>query len=65
MKYICKTEGFSIKGYTKENPERIKKITIKNGDIVETDNDGYMWKDNICLCHSDSIFGHYHFKKLN
>ena len=65
MKYICKTKGFSIKGYTKENPEKNKKITIKNGDIVETDNEGYMWKDNICFCHSDSILGHYHFEKLN
>ena len=64
VKYKCVTNGFEKAVYLNGNPDPIKRETICNGDILEC-NDGYIVKDGIPLCHKDSIFGKYHFRKAD
>ena len=60
--YICKTEGFSTRGFPKYNEDGNKMVRVNHGDIVSSDSKGYLWKDGICICHKESIVGRYHFK---
>lgn len=62
--YICKTGGFSSNGFPKYSEELTKMVRVNHGDIVLADSKGYLWKDGICLCHKESILGHYHFRKI-
>lgn len=63
--YICKTGGFSIKGFPKGNTDINRMVRVKSGDVVSSDSNGYLWKDGICVCHKDSILGKYHFLKIS
>ena len=49
--YICKTEGFSTRGFPKYNEDGNKMVRVNHGDIVSSDSKGYLWKDGICICH--------------
>lgn len=37
--------------------DKDKKVHIKKGDIIEWDNQGYLWSDNICFGHMDAYPG--------
>lgn len=62
--FVCKSNGFSTRGFNTHNNDSSEKIIIHSGDVVEADEQGYLWRNGICLCHKDSIVGHYHFKKI-
>lgn len=64
-RYICKTEGFSTRGFPKYNEDSNRRVRVNHGDIVSSDSKGYLLKDGICLCHKESIVGKYHFHKLS
>lgn len=61
MKYKCITNGFKTRGFKVDNPESEKWVSVVNGDILDCDGE-YIVKDEICLCHKDSIIGKYHFR---
>lgn len=62
--YVCKTEGFKTRGFSKYTKDINGMVRVNRGDIVSSDSQGYLWKDGICLCHKESIVGKYHFKKF-
>lgn len=62
--YICKTDGFSTSGFPRHNEDPNEMVRVNHGDIVQADSKGNLWKDGICLCHKESIMGHYHFRKI-
>ena len=62
--YICKSEGISTRGFPKYNEDGNKMVRVNYGDIVSSDSKGYLWKDEICICHKESIVGKYHFQKF-
>lgn len=64
-KYICKSEGFSTRGFPKYNEDINRMVRVKHRDVVTSDSKGYLWKDGICLCHKESVLGHYHFEKFS
>ena len=37
----------------------MSKLHIKKGDIIEWDNQGYLWYDNVCFGHMDAYPGQY------
>lgn len=63
-RYICKSDGLSTVGFPQYNEDLTKKVRVNHGDIVQVDLKGYLWKYGICICHKESIVGHYHFEKF-
>ena len=46
-------------GFLKENKDGREEVHIKKGDIIEYDNQGYLWYDNVCFGHMDAYPGQY------
>lgn len=37
----------------------LKRVTLKKGDTIEWDNQGYLWYDSVCFGHMDAYPGQY------
>lgn len=57
-KAIC-IRDFEGVGFLKENNDKDKKVHIKKGDIIEWDNQGCLWYDDVCFGHMDAYPGQY------
>lgn len=63
-RYICLTDGFRKSGVIQDNPVIVKKINIHSGEVVDCDERGMFFKNNVFICHRDSILGKQHFRKI-
>jgi hypothetical protein len=63
-KLKCKI-GFTTTGFTQDNKNNDYKINIKQNDIVDVDEQGYLWKNGICFGHKDSKFGKENFVAIS
>lgn len=41
-------------GFLRNNTDKNGKVNIKVGDIIECDNEGYLWFNNICFGHKEA-----------
>lgn len=57
-KAIC-IRDYNGSGYKRNNENSNIKVNIKKGDIIEWDNHGYLWFDNVCFGHMDAYPGQY------
>jgi hypothetical protein len=57
-KAIC-IRDYNGSGYKRNNENSNIKVHIKKGDIIEWDNHGYLWFDNVCFGHMDAYPGQY------
>ncbi len=55
---IC-IRDYDGRGFLKGNENKCKEVHIKKGDIVEWDNYGFLWLDNIRFGHMDAYPGQY------
>lgn len=55
---IC-IKDFKGVGFLKENNDESKKVYIKKGNIIEWDNQGYLWFKDVCFGHMDAYPGQY------
>lgn len=55
---IC-IRDYNGSGYKRNNENSNVKVNIKKGDIIEWDNQGYLWFDNVCFGHMDAYPGQY------
>ena len=46
-------------GFLKDTNDKDKKVHIKKGDIIEWDNQGCLWYDDVCFGHMDAYAGQY------
>ena len=46
-------------GFLKENKDGREEVHIKKGDVIEWDNQGYLWFDNVRFGHMDAYPGQY------
>lgn len=46
-------------GFLKENEDGCEEVHIKKDDIIEWDNQGYLWFGNVCFGHMDAYPGQY------
>ncbi len=68
-KYICTEDELFTLGYEHsweiDDDQCVSKIIkIKSGDVVESNNEGYLKKGQLFICHKDSFFGHKYFQKI-
>lgn len=57
-KAICIMDFEGI-GFSKKNNDKEKKVHIKKGDIIEWDNQGCLWYNDICFGHMNAFPGQY------
>ena len=57
-KAIC-IRDYNGSGYKRNNEDSNVKVNIKQGDIIEWDERGYLWFDNVCFGHMDAYPGQY------
>lgn len=57
-KAIC-IRDYNGSGYKRNNENSNVKVNIKQGDIIEWDDHGYLWFDNVCFGHMDAYPGQY------
>ena len=55
---VCNKEYKGI-GFLRSNADKNGKVDIKVGDIIERDDQGYLWFEDICFGHKDAKSGKY------
>lgn len=58
MNMICIKDYKGI-GFLKNNHDRTGTVNIKIGNIIECDEQGYLWFKNVCFGHKDAELGKY------
>lgn len=59
-KLKCKI-GFKTDGFTKNDKNVNYDVEVKQDDIVDIDQQGYLWKNGICFAYKDSKIGRENF----
>lgn len=53
IKMECIKE-YKGRGFLRENTNKDKNVFVKVGDLIDCDEQGYLWKDHVCFGHKDA-----------